>query len=220
MNDPSIQDNEARPSADGRLSAFPLSSRALMGWVAAIVIMAVIASVVLPPSMNAWWHSGVFRGSGRSLVSRVQSDMRSLSLAIESYRIDHSVYPAWATGEHGVHAGLSADLPEYAIPTFAIRTPAAPRLYTLTTPIQYMTGWLPDPFSVRKRGTYGYWHSEDGSWWILFSPGPNLKYEIVPWEDCDPLNHPAPALINKTYDPTNGTISAGDIWRMGFADGR
>ncbi len=62
--------------------------------------------------------------------------------------------------------------------------------------------------------TFGYWRNDEGTGWILFSPGPDGVYDIVPWEDYDPANHPTPALIEKSYDPTNGTYTRGDLWRV------
>lgn len=149
----------------------------------------------------------------RSPVGTAQADMRSIQIAIESYYVDCTAYPAWTTGKDGANADHVL-CPAYDQPTFMIRTPERPGLYTLTTPIQYMSTYPHDRFSLAGASyAYSTCGSHDQSW-ILYSPGPDGIYEIVPREDYDPAKPvPSPSLINKTYDPTNGGMSAGDIYK-------
>jgi len=79
-----------------------------------------------------------------------------------------------------------------------------------------------DPFGKKANDFYNYHtHSNTGhdhvrhDGWILISRGPDGSLEIDPPNDYDVLiRHPAPKLVLKAYDPTNGTFSAGDIFRV------
>ncbi|MCE5228839.1 hypothetical protein LLG95_04485 [bacterium] len=156
----------------------------------------------------------------RSKVSRVQSDLRALSLAIETYYVEHRAYPAWAVGNDGENHLLSERNPSYGVPTFMIRSAERPKLATLTTPVAYMPAYPQDQFppdwQYRIRTAYAYRvGGKYGEGFILYSPGPDLVYDIVPEEDYDPAQRaPSVSLINKTYDPTNGIKSRGDIYRV------
>ena len=54
-----------------------------------------------------------------------------------------------------------------------------------------------------------------GKGWIMISPGPDCKFDIDPAK-CYDGNIPQPSelLIRMSYDPTNGTVSPGDVWRV------
>jgi len=133
-------------------------------------------------------------------------------------------------------SGDAADLPG-----FAMNGPAPQqRFYTLTTPLGYITSYPADFFSNVRGSTFVYWSvfpgqpdlsgkigtdsSFGGVGWILVSPGPDLKYDIAgEWDVYNPMiSQPSYRLLsgtNKkgralTYDPTNGIISDGDIWRV------
>lgn len=57
---------------------------------------------------------------------------------------------------------------------------------------------------------------EDGCAWILLSPGPDKVFELGPESYVDLfLSRGESALASLTYDPTNGSISDGDILRAG-----
>lgn len=189
----------------------PGSRRWLFGWMGAICLVAVIMAVVLPPTPSDWDYNL----GGRSRWARVQNDMRAIAVAIESYFADNGVYPAWAVGKNGINFEIGPEHPAYRVPTFMVKSQQAD-IHTLTTPVSYMSTYVLDPFMPSRRGvsTYGYWvggkHNEG---WILYSPGPDLKYDIIPWEDYAPGVRNE-RLINKTYDPTNGNHSAGDIYKI------
>ncbi len=145
---------------------------------------------------------------------RVQSDQRSIALALESYYVDHKSYPAWAIGMYGVNNKLRASDPAFAMPTFMIRSANRPRLATLTTPVAYLSDYVSvtDPYAPTKGAHYGYW--TDGKGWILYSAGPDETYDIVPSQDYTPGLPTKASLIHKTYDATNGSRSRGDIWKV------
>lgn len=73
---------------------------------------------------------------------------------------------------------------------------------------------LQDPFSSAKDRAFAY-HT-DGQRWLLYSAGPDKDYDIdAPNELVSFAVGSLTETIAKTYDPTNGTASNGDIWLAG-----
>jgi general secretion pathway protein G len=140
----------------------------------------------------------------RAKVTRVGSDMRTIAMALESYRVDQKGYPIAADGD------------------WLLEKP----LVVLTKPVAYLTVVPADPFSpavmnfnpgIKMRGyqykdratssvgmpadTYGYiWRVLPDKQYYLHSAGPNLVWDVLPYV---------------TYDPSNGAVSVGDITRFG-----
>ncbi|NQU43992.1 prepilin-type N-terminal cleavage/methylation domain-containing protein [bacterium] len=160
-----------------------------------VAIIAILAAIALPNFLEA---------QVRAKVSRVKNDLRTLTVGVESYRLDHNRYLP--------HNDSPLDM-----------TP-------LTTPIAYL-GHLPqDPFNSSYNSTYhligdtytwqdledifrvknpawggGTWLRDQvngGRYYSLSSPGPDRQ---------ETMASDAAAL----YDPTNGTMSMGDIYRLG-----
>jgi hypothetical protein len=179
----------------------------------------------------------------RAQVSRTRNDMRSLATAIEAYNVDHNVYPAFSVGPDSVNGNLRTSNVASALPSFRAPeiVQGKPRFATLTTPVAYATSLPRDVFSPGQEATFVFWSVEpghpdpsgkivgkdsptSGTGWILVSPGPDGDYDVpVSWDVYDPrLPQPSPRLMGGanannqafTYDPTNGTESGGDIWRV------
>jgi hypothetical protein len=75
--------------------------------------------------------------------------------------------------------------------------------------------WWRDVMGNSLRSPYPFAYYTTGHGWILISTGPDRDYDIVPAAEYDPAKTvPSPALIEHTYDPTNGTTSNGDVYRM------
>ncbi|MFH0794243.1 MAG: hypothetical protein V2A74_09465 [bacterium] len=170
----------------------------------AIAPAAVVSMIALPNMMEA----GV-----RSKVSRARADMRSLATAMEAYYVDNNAYPAWTTDP--AKSSRYQRPVEPPIPSFVRKTYQS-SVMTLTTPIAYITTLMEDPFAGPKQ-TFGYYSKSVGNQlgWILFSPGPDGKFDLG-WEIYDPsVPQPSLELLTRyTYDPTNGMVSPGDIWRV------
>ena len=143
----------------------------------------------------------------RQRVFRTQTDMRSLATAIESYQIDKHAYPAWSTGPTSIN--------NTSQPTF--RSPGH-GLMTLTTPVAYISSYPPDAFGEAKK-IFSY-YNDDKEGWILWSPGPDGKYDITGENvarlyQYDPKTKQVrPEIWGYAYDATNGTVSTGDIFRF------
>jgi len=112
---------------------------------------------------------------------------------------------------------------------------------SLTTPIAYITSITTDPFSDTKGSAFGYFNAKDAGW-ILWSYGPdtdentadadgnsNGPIQATIWVNymdqtvynpyvtnpsLDLMTGAHPLLGAYSYDPTNGTSSKGDVWRV------
>jgi type II secretory pathway pseudopilin PulG len=219
--------------SDGRLSGNGLAVAGLILGVLGSLWSVAMIGVAIPNFREA---------QTRAKISRVRSDMRSLATAIEAYFVDHNSYPAWVMGQSNgmvsYNAGYAAP-PASELPCFVVSAPTGGKsLQMLSTPIAYVVTFPQDPFVPGGHGTFVYW-SINGSktdpsgqvragptiaGWILISPGPDGDYDIPPDYDVyDPnVAQPSARLLGGansqgsacTYDPTNGTVSDGDIWRV------
>jgi prepilin-type N-terminal cleavage/methylation domain-containing protein len=220
-----------------------------------VAIIAILAAIAVPNFLEA---------QVRAKVSRVRTDQRSLSIAIEAYYVDNNIYPAWGQGQNNPvtgcqsynsyivtsqnHSGGGSVLPNFLV-RFAGAT-ASNSFQGLTTPLSYITAFPADAFATNKGETFSYFSvfpgdtrvaPRGGVGWILWSYGPDVdEYKgntpsDSPYLAYDPaqsqpstfnLTYPGGLIAGRsmdsgdggqdqfTYDPTNGTVSGGDIWRV------
>jgi len=109
-------------------------------------------------------------------------------------------------------------------PAERVPVPMGQRLHTLTTPIAYFSSYPGDPFAPVGGMTYNYFDAtapasaggQAARGWIVWSPGPNGDYDLD-LSAYDPrlsIEENRARLAPFTYDPTNGAVSRGDIWRI------
>jgi type II secretion system protein G len=171
-----------------------------------VAIIAILAAIAVPNFLEA---------QTRSKVARAQADMRTIATAVESYRVDNATYPP-ASRRFG---------------TGWIRTSVIARYARLTTPVSYITSIPEDPFFVGA-GTlvptawggnvYDYFE-RDVSPLVTnpWGPGSSLVNSVWfvnsfgPDRLNDGGNRPDGFYNHLVYDPTNGTVSAGDVTRWG-----
>ena len=171
-----------------------------------VAIIAILAAIAVPNFLEA---------QTRSKVSRTQSDLRSIATGIETYTIDYNRPLPWWVPVDGKSGGI--------------------QIYLITTPIAYLTTIPADvfqatepQFSTNANKNYNpvvgpvpnYFHYTDkypGSFsldgregWTIRSMGPDLDFDLV-GHAADNESTP----FNGIYDPTNGTISNGDVLRSG-----
>ena len=167
-----------------------------------VAIIAILAAIAVPNFLEA---------QVRSKVSRVHADMRSLSTALESYFVDANHYPLPYPWE----SRWGTNIPDQ-----------------LSTPIAYITSvtGIIDIFTVRAGSInprwkrYGYICDETINdeylhRWLQLTPD-NLERvgkwrmdSFGPDERSGPEDGPVNYPNEPTYDPTNGTVSRGDIYR-------
>ena len=202
---------EPDPAASPEKPSLPIASpqMRLMPWLISLGVIAVVLAIIVPPQKVEEGDTG----AGRSKVSRVRNDLRSISTALEAYFVDNNDYPACAKGDLGVNAFmLKKEAPERNIWTFRISRGEGDAM-SLTTPVAFMSSMPSDPFANYRGSSFGYYANDRG--WIMWSCGPDSVYDIDPEKDYDAdTTNPLPSLIMKTYDPTNGSVSRGDVWRI------
>ncbi len=159
-----------------------------------VAIIAILAAIAIPNFLAA---------QVRAKATRSKSEMRNLTTALEAYFTDNNQYPR-------------PHIPGYYnVPN------------SLSTPIAYVTNIksFEDPFSTRYPGTstlhrYGYITSDwrydyyPNYYWNLLTAG--NKDRVGKWrlDGFGPTMSTVNAWPNvPTYDPTNGTVSNGQIYR-------
>lgn len=186
-----------------------------------VVIIAVLAAIAIPNFLE---------GSYRTDVTYRQNDMRTIALAMESYRIERGDYPASDKDSPLAGHGTRDDIDQ--------------RL--LTTPTAYMPEILTDGFrkkadkKERRDGSPNYeiyavaYKTSDSTFavyprtgWMMWSIGKDLRSNTVGYRSLrtvianEATTHPALGLDGDPrpaagfrYDPTNGTTSPGDMYRF------
>lgn len=161
-----------------------------------VAIIAILAAIAVPNFLEA---------QTRSKVSRVHSDLRSLTTAIESYYVDHNNYvlPSYEDGEYTGWTGKGSD--DYGGFFHMLSTPVAymanpyivdpfSKSEHKDTPAEFVryhgfsrdmiTGYLTSPTETDEPDTYGDLSDEataldNVQWWILWSVGPDVKVAQV-----------------------------------------
>lgn len=143
------------------------------------------------------------------MVGRTKNDMRSMATGLESYFVDDNRYPISTTDTARMQVSGVSLFGQVPGP----QNSAPEQAGSVTTPVAYMTSYFQDVFSMNPADTFGY-YSPNNNGWILFSPGPDGKFDLD-WSVYDPsISQPSPELFTYAYDPTNGVTSGGDIWRV------
>ena len=184
-----------------------------------VLIIAILAAIAIPNFIEF---------QTRAKVSRVKSDLRTIGTGLEAYCVDEGTYPArmlYSAGpqtwnDHGLEG--------------------------LTTPIAYLTTLPADPFgdffittsNSKSRQAYEFGSGKVGSHasnggvypndcWLLESAGPDQREDSgsndayqtggYPWVGTPPTDYYMSEALALLYDPTNGTVSEGQIVRVGGA---
>jgi len=167
-----------------------------------VAIIAILAAIAVPNFLEA---------QIRSKVSRAKADMRSLGTAVESYAVDWNKLPYSTSSDS-------------SSPWYDERGSGLIGNW-LTTPVAYITNnRTRDPFVPEGEGvlnTDEWWFSYHNiialGWsdamldyygaWRIGSIGPDRDYWNR-WPATSGSSNP-----QRPYDPTNGTVSNGNIWR-------
>lgn len=169
-----------------------------------VAIIAILAAIAVPNFLEA---------QVRSKVSRARADLRSIATAIEAYGVDQSKYPRMH------HSGYWPLIDTSPVGNGILWV-------GLSTPLAYITqvGFI-DPFQEgqsanpidEQRYTYQnlliyreknpastFWPAalEFYGGWRMCSVGPDKLF-----------SHGFTNSAQLVYDPTNGTVSLGNLWR-------
>lgn len=202
-----------------------------------VAIIAILAAIAVPNFLEA---------QTRSKVSRAQADMRSLATALEAYRVDNNQYPAGVV-DNVLAPGFSPANVHKTV--FAlVSTPISYITTFPRDPFgDYRSNLASDPLGFRKHFDYrrtrfdatstlgggntlfesatgysiGVGQTFDS--WLLYSPGPdreqNLNTKTVAQNTISVGGFGDPFRTWPFYDPTNGTVSWGDVVRSPYGGG-
>lgn len=198
-----------------------------------VAIIAILAAIAVPNFLEA---------QVRSKVSRVKADQRSLATGLESYFVDNNDYPLYGIGDAAANGfaqldpdgGPVGDSGAGEVLTFRVwgdGDDPANSFATLTTPQAYLTSYFSDPFADTKGAIFCYYADMNG--WIIGSFGPDTdeadggdlgwnadKEYGIATQYQSAQSQPSEYLLTGeddesfTYDPTNGTITPGDVYRV------
>lgn len=190
-----------------------------------VAIIAILAAIAVPNFLEA---------QVRAKASRVKSDLRTIITALESYAVDNNKYPVPQFYPIGSDGYQTLDAITHSGAQFVCGglhdsfplTGTSGIVGGLTSPISYLSSAnLKDPFAI---GAYDDNHNNLGYQNIDYWVDPGVKY--VEFNIGTPLG----ALQKKDYgsyivrsigpdhnynsvavpyDPTNGSVSRGDIYR-------
>ncbi len=190
-----------------------------------VAIIAILAAIAVPNFLEA---------QTRSKVSRVKADMRSLTTAVEAYRIDHNVHPPNSTTQ------AARGFPQ----EFNGEGQVGTLWVDISTPIAYITNcFLLDVFNEQGLGTMEasahtsalfIYQNLASQYCAPYDAAPDLpNHQTFSQGFCESallfygsyrlgslgpdMLFAIPGAVAPTaqtpYDATNGTVSPGNIWR-------
>jgi type II secretion system protein G len=182
-----------------------------------VAIIGILAAIAVPNFLEA---------QTRAKISRTEADMRSMATAIESYYVDYNSYPIDGAILHSGVTIYPTQNPSDMANSHVFAGPG------LTTPVAYLTSQPFDPFIAAwqkpEEAFYFYANLNQASRWLEQNMGmvpPLIQSRINDWgpwmmhaagpdgDRTDVGSSAGPVMLLGVYDPTNGTISNGDIVR-------
>ena len=201
-----------------------------------VAIIAILAAIAVPNFLEAQVRSKVSRvkADQRSLANGLESyfvdnnDYPEFAVGDQAANGFAGIIPPYGDGSCSSGAGK--------IMTFMVRTTGNDDFHTITTPQAYLTSYFSDPFADTKGCIFAYYKDQNG--WIVASFGPDTDegatpigdlgfatsgYEIATLYNAGEAQPSFTLLTGSnatapndslTYDPTNGTVSPGDVYRV------
>jgi len=194
-----------------------------------VAIIAILAAIAVPNFLEA---------QTRAKVSRFMSDLRSGAVALEAYVVDHNKYPP--ADAETLNEVLTTNPPSGAPEGYVPRRITTPVAYIASLPLDIFNHENPphqphyvndhvnetllaglgpfDQYYVQHCSGSLKWQqdvsADNSKWdasvvWLAHSHGPDLDHDDYLGDAGRPLQ----------YDPTNGTISDGDIFYFGPGSG-
>lgn len=193
-----------------------------------VAIIAILAAIAVPNFLEA---------QTRAKVSRVKADLRTQATALEAYFVDWNNYTRDSDSSLDLKGGTNIDFEYRANGAVQLTTPIAYISSLLQDPFArgdqtmvdggvaqgYRIGsgtWSYDPShlptsDIQDSHTVFANNGRVGAF-VTLSPGPDrsrnrIGYKCFPYQSTA-SNEQEPY---EDYDPTNGTISGGDVYRFG-----
>jgi type II secretion system protein G len=158
-------------------------------------IIAILALIAVPNFLEA---------QTRSKIARAKSDIRTIKGALAAYQVDNQIFPPAAVGDFQLPDPLTALEAPVAYMTDVPRDPFGMARFDFAPAISMIGYNYKDAASTSinmPAETYGHvWKDLPEAKYMLHSCGPNRIWDVTPYVE---------------YDPTNGTLSTGDIAMFG-----
>jgi len=197
-----------------------------------VAIIAILAAIAVPNFLEA---------QTRSKVSRTKADMRSMATALEAYAVDNNVYPQ--CHRYGIVLRLNATerevLERLSTPVAYMTNVVAKDPFSLKYRVSEANAIdfkienriaVPPNDLVAQLNSYIYqaWNNnsraqtvgdsyaadnEKARAWLLHSAGPDSTYHNLGGVLAN--DREIDNTIGLIYDPTNGTVSFGSVYRVG-----
>jgi type II secretion system protein G len=213
----------------GNIPSFKVKKQSGFTLIELLIVVAIIAILVAIAIPN------FLQAQIRAKVSRVKADMASLATALEAYAVDNNQYP-WAlyanARKYFNDTLLNLTTPIAYISSLPVdpfeifdNNPSFPQdKGTLTYEyadryIMAASGRFDPPAGNAPNNMPNYdLFFTPNTQWSLLSAGPQgntvFQFGIPPTGIIVPAGE-SNAVVTYTYDPTNGTVSNGSLWRYG-----
>jgi prepilin-type N-terminal cleavage/methylation domain-containing protein len=189
-----------------------------------VAIIAILAAIAVPNFLEA---------QTRSKVSRVKADLRTYATALEAYKVDTNKYPynhTFAVGGGTSRVDLNVlSTPVAYIASNQIQDPFNPDKLSNGTPVSFPPGFLYVNYSLTGSGAPPTIENVMDEYEVNMRPYATDGWGLLSWGP-DRLQNSADryylemkrnqgndqaTAMGRLYDPTNGTVSSGDLLRLG-----
>jgi prepilin-type N-terminal cleavage/methylation domain-containing protein len=240
--DPGCQSRAWRPGSarkifvckQAEMHASPRWAFTLIELLIVVAIIAILAAIAVPNFLEA---------QIRAKVARIKADQRTMATAIESYSVDNNRPPVRCDNWQNPNNPKQA-YPVFVEKVYAPTAPTAPvGLHTLTTPVSYISS-LPRDLFYMAAGRVAtptntlldameYWDPNQTDAWLAVLNGVKVVGKAKGWgvvsvgpdgalgANQSGLPGGSPPETGTTaftarifYDPTNGSVSLGNIYRF------
>jgi prepilin-type N-terminal cleavage/methylation domain-containing protein len=201
-----------------------------------VAIIAILAAIAVPNFLEAQVRAKVSRT--RADLRSLATGLESYFIDNNAYPV-HTIDSAGDLSiDDQLDLGTGNEIEN--APTFRVRD-AGDEFHTLTTPSAFLTSYFSDPFALTRGLSVRYWANTCG--WIAWGIGPDSDEQEgsdigndyrVSTDDFESayncfVAQPSNDLVTGggggtldsataddafTYDPTNGTTSVGDVYRV------
>jgi prepilin-type N-terminal cleavage/methylation domain-containing protein len=174
-----------------------------------VAIIAILAAIAIPNFLEA---------QTRAKAARTRSELKTIAVALESYAVDHGRYPdPLAPYKESLSTVHELSTPVAYLATTEMLDPFPPKFEDLNPPpppSYQPTYWYDNYEGAFGRGMHKMNDTPIFPGFCLSSVGPDRESNSAV---VYPLFMDRPSgvrnLLNALYDPTNGTVSGGDLVR-------
>ncbi len=206
-----------------------------------VAIIAILAAIAVPNFLEAQMRAKVssVQSDLRSMTTGIESfQVENNIYPRAASNLNNSLNAGPAAKTPGSQAAQRCTFALVSSPDALIGAAATNRRLTLTTPVAYLSQVPSDVFAEGSGIVYGYANAADMGW-IVWSASPTgsegssmIDRVLTPsryggkatamdpntWKSCTVYQpgkaNPLDTLKHMTYDGTNGTSSAGDIYKL------